>query len=79
MIEKIDRPEGKEDPTKELIDEIIRYVESDKSISTRLYLERKLGKYIESNNVEWNLNLILRLYQTIKLQWQTKESLSKKQ
>jgi hypothetical protein len=79
MIEKIDRPEGKEDPTQELIDEIIRYIESDKSISTRLSLERKLGKYIESNNVEWNLNLILRLYQTIKLQWQTKESLSKKQ
>lgn len=79
MIEKIDRPEGKEDPTQELIDEIIRYVESDKSISTRLSLERKLGKYIESNNVEWNLNLILRLYQTVKLQWQTKESLSKKQ
>lgn len=79
MIEKIDRPEGKDDPTQELIDDIIRYIESERSISNRLSLERKLSKYLESNNVEWNLNLILRLYQTIKTQWQTKESSLKKQ
>ena len=68
MIEKIDRPEGKEDPTQELINELIIYLESDRPIASRLTIERKLKKYQESNNEAWLLNLCIRLYQT----WQIK-------
>lgn len=66
MIEKIDRPEGKEDPTQALINNIIEYLESDRSITNRLALERRLRKYQESNNPEWILNFTCRIWQTLK-------------
>jgi hypothetical protein len=69
MIEKIDRPEGKEDPTQELINEIISYLNSDRPIAQRLSLERKLKKYQENNEAAWLLNMTIRLYET----WQIKE------
>ncbi len=68
MLEKIDRPEGKEDPTQELINELTDYISSG-SIARRLQLERKLGKYIENNNIEWILNFLVRCHN----EWKQKE------
>ncbi len=70
MIEKIDRPEGKEDPTQELINEIIIYFNSDRPIASRLSIERKIKKYQDSNEPAWLLNLLIRLHQT----WQVNEN-----
>jgi len=61
MLEKIDRPESKEDPTQELLNTLTDYLQSP-DIGKRLQVERKLNKYLENNNTEWVLNFLVRCH-----------------
>ena len=59
-IEKIDQSSDKEDSFGTFVQEVVAFVNSpERSIKDRLYIERKLRNYQDSNSQDWLLNLLL--------------------
>jgi len=59
-IEKIDQSSDTNDSFGTLVNEVIGFLNnSNSNIKERLYIERKLRKYQDTNSQDWLLNLII--------------------
>lgn len=67
MIEKIDKPTDTNDSFGTLISEVMAFLNNpNANIKERLYIERKIRNYQDTNSQDWLLNLLIMVHSECK-------------